>query len=924
MTDNTKKEAKRTLDGGWGWFVCFGSSLISLSLRSLDPSFGLLFKDLLEELNVDSTGTSVIMSVLDAIINFSGFLIGPLLKKYSYRQIAFFGSLLSCSGLILTSRSNSMLYIICTYSIVGGLGTGLAMACAFVALNTYFDKKRGQAVGFSMAGTALGMMLVPLLIHMLLELYGFRGTTLIMGGWALHAVVGSCLLRPLEEKPLSLPQPVEEKTDKERENEALLMKTNPSGSRRMSNGAIWTEDQKAENEPKLSSKSESFMKKIKATFDLDLLKNSTYLNVSLGCSFYYVAESNYKLMMPFFLSDIGMTKAEVAFCLSLTAFVDIIARLLLPTIFDKFGWKKRVIFWVFCLFLGSARSVLAEQTAMIPLITMLVIAGFLRGATLVNLNLCISECCTLKKLPSAFGIFMVFKGLCVIIISPLIGYVRDVSGSYKICIHIMTAMTLVTFVMWSVEFLYSASRKRQLDVLAVLPMQQCFGLIFAERFMILGIAATQTSLILHLNGTITCSLGLISGPMMKRFAFRQVAYFGGLTVVLGICATAFAVSLPTLIITYCVIIGIGQGIIFPATTLALNTYFRKKRNVAMSFSITMTGLGPILMPLLIDVLLENYATTGTLLILAGIAAHSFIGASLLRPFEKEKEISLVDKTTDILKEEKSLRKTETSCSENEANLECRSDEEDTGKERRSNHHLENSKIKENENRKTSFLKKIATNLDLDLLHDNCYVAIVLGMSISLVAETNFNAMIPFVLAELASLDRTSIATVMSIQAAADIAGRLCVPLMAQKVGWTCRNLYVISLLGSILGRTILSTWGNSYVTVIGVSLIVGLSKGTKAVFQALIIPDYVPLEKLPSASGIQMVCNGILSISVGPLLGLVHDLTNSYVGALYFTSLLSLSCVFLWFISGLWIPGKNILRLNQQNLEEQENSHQNV
>lgn len=85
--------------------------------------------------------------------------------------------------------------------------------------------------------------------------------------------------------------------------------------------------------------------------------------------------------------------------------------------------------------------------------------------------------------------------------------------------------------------------------------------------------------------------------------------------------------------------GIGQGIIFPATTLALNTYFRKKRNVAMGFAITMTGLGPILMPLLIDVLLANYATTGTLLILAGIATHSFIGASLLRPFEKQTEVS---------------------------------------------------------------------------------------------------------------------------------------------------------------------------------------------------------------------------------------------------------------------------------------------
>lgn len=83
------------------------------------------------------------------------------------------------------------------------------------------------------------------------------------------------------------------------------MKTNPTGSRRMSNGSIWTKDQKTEDESKLSTKNESFMKKIKAIFDLDLLKNPTYLNVSLGCSLYYVAESNFKLMMPFFLSDIG-------------------------------------------------------------------------------------------------------------------------------------------------------------------------------------------------------------------------------------------------------------------------------------------------------------------------------------------------------------------------------------------------------------------------------------------------------------------------------------------------------------------------------------------------------------------------------------------------------------------------------------------
>lgn len=46
--------------------------LFQLSLRSLDPSFGLLFHDLFLELDIDSMKASLIMSILDAIVNFSG------------------------------------------------------------------------------------------------------------------------------------------------------------------------------------------------------------------------------------------------------------------------------------------------------------------------------------------------------------------------------------------------------------------------------------------------------------------------------------------------------------------------------------------------------------------------------------------------------------------------------------------------------------------------------------------------------------------------------------------------------------------------------------------------------------------------------------------------------------------------------------
>lgn len=79
-----------------------------------------------------------------------------------------------------------------------GFGVGLASSSSFVSLNHYFSKKRGQAVGLSMAGTGFGLMVMPQLVKLLLGEYGFRWTVVILGALAFNAVVGSCLLQPIK------------------------------------------------------------------------------------------------------------------------------------------------------------------------------------------------------------------------------------------------------------------------------------------------------------------------------------------------------------------------------------------------------------------------------------------------------------------------------------------------------------------------------------------------------------------------------------------------------------------------------------------------------------------------------------------------------------------------------------------------------
>lgn len=81
---------------------------------------------------------------------------------------------------------------------IPGFGVGLVTSSSFVSLNHYFSKKRGQAVGLSMAGTGFGLMVMPQLVNLLLGEFGFRWTVVILGGLAFHAVLGSCLLQPVK------------------------------------------------------------------------------------------------------------------------------------------------------------------------------------------------------------------------------------------------------------------------------------------------------------------------------------------------------------------------------------------------------------------------------------------------------------------------------------------------------------------------------------------------------------------------------------------------------------------------------------------------------------------------------------------------------------------------------------------------------
>lgn len=415
--------------------------------------------------------------------------------------------------------------------------------------------------------------------------------------------------------------------------------------------------------------------------------------------------------------------------------------------------------------------------------------------------------------------------------------------------------------------------------LTVLPIVHCFGLIYEHEFHDLGITTIQLSLLIHINSLVGSLLGLFCTPALHRFNYRIVAVVGCLLCCSATCLMSFADSWMSFMLTYGILYGMGQGILFPTTTLAISSHFKELRSLAIGLSVSVSSFGPVLSPSIVTFLFYQYGTFGTVLILGAVALNSIPGALLLRSHKLSRKNKKQDTENPLTSGEVS---SSTCCKPRSGSVK--------------------------EGKKCCSCSKVGSRIckafDLDLLKDPVFVNIALGMAIAIASEYNYSMMLPFILVDIANLDKHALAFVMSIQAIADIISRTLVPFAASWLKFNARIGFLGSLMGSILTRIILAYFHQYYLVVLLQAIVFGSCKGFKAIFQSLVIPEHVPLSKLAAASGLYLILNGILSMMCGLLIGILRDISDSYVMALHGTSVLSSLCIIFWAFEYFWCKPK--------------------
>jgi MFS family permease len=106
-----------------------------------------------------------------------------------FRQMVACGTFLVVFGLMMTSISHKYYQFMLAQGVCVGLGTGLFLVPSVGLPGTWFDRKRGLAVGFVTMGSSTAGIIYPVMLHNLIAHVGFPWAVRILGFVALITLV---------------------------------------------------------------------------------------------------------------------------------------------------------------------------------------------------------------------------------------------------------------------------------------------------------------------------------------------------------------------------------------------------------------------------------------------------------------------------------------------------------------------------------------------------------------------------------------------------------------------------------------------------------------------------------------------------------------------------------------------------------------
>ena len=119
-------------------------------------------------------------------------------------------------------------------------------------------------------------------------------------------------------------------------------------------------------------------------------------------------------------------------------------------------------------------------------------------------------------------------------------------------------------------------------------------------------------------------LTVIPGYLIPRYGFRINVINGSLIMAIGFISTAFVPNVYCMYGTFGVVSSLGASFLFTPSESAPLVVFKDKRTTVTIISCAAASVGIAIFPLFVEYLINTYALSGTLLLLAGIILQGVV------------------------------------------------------------------------------------------------------------------------------------------------------------------------------------------------------------------------------------------------------------------------------------------------------------
>ncbi|XP_071790755.1 monocarboxylate transporter 12-like [Asterias amurensis] len=184
-------------DGGLhGWIAVLGLFIIKVAWNIISKGLGMMLPTLQEQFLTSTWLIGWMFALVDAGLQFSGILATPLKERFGARTVVTVSGLVAGISMIAASFLPSLYAITLTLAVLTGPAVGISFIVTKHLVGGYFSQSITLAYGIASLGDSFAFVAAVPLIQLFLDIYGWRGTMLLLGALFLHLAVCGALIKP--------------------------------------------------------------------------------------------------------------------------------------------------------------------------------------------------------------------------------------------------------------------------------------------------------------------------------------------------------------------------------------------------------------------------------------------------------------------------------------------------------------------------------------------------------------------------------------------------------------------------------------------------------------------------------------------------------------------------------------------------------